>query len=173
MPQMMSLMQNYTLENARAVARKLTSQFRGQSLDTAIFEASDALAMTGNPGRVQVYFAANFERCSPLQFDEMLMSPNTDLGFFQGPPNQGKPIYPTWEEALEGTIAGDNPRQHAAFFIYDSNAVVIVDYVNRHGQTLMNRARREQYLASLERWFGESLEWRAPEQKPIIADEFQ
>ena len=159
--QALNITERYDIDKVLMAARNLTGIFKKSGLDEAVLEASSAQEINEIPGRVHVYFSADLDNCSPAQFEDMLLYPER-ISFRPGSPNEARSIYPTWEQALAGTIAGSNPRLHPAFFVYDSNAALVVDYVDRNGRSLLNSFKRSQYHADLASHFGDSLEWKAP-----------
>lgn len=148
----------YNLSNAKLFASRVINLLTPGELDNAIREASDEQMEKGLDGRIQVFIPCNTDSFSPRAFQEMLVEPEKYPLRNDLEPSE-RQAYGRKNDAFNG-FALKAQRPHKAFLVYDSAVALIVDLIGREGNSLMNRGVRTEYLSSLERVLGYSVEWR-------------
>ena len=147
----------YGIENATALASKVTEMFDRESIDKAVREAVDEQVELEETGRIQIFIPCNTESLKPHIFEELLFDVSSHQ-LKNGELPAESSIYGRRNAAFLGTTESGRP--HNGFLVYDSAVALIVDLINREGKSLMNKFARKEYLSSLEKSLGYSVAWQ-------------
>lgn len=153
--------ETYTLPNARKFASLIVGIYSSGELEEAVRDALNEQEQKNAPGRLQVFIGCDHSIIGGHVAD-CLVEPRKYI-FKKGGSNAAKEIYGTTEDAFNGTTKSGEP--HASFFVYDTNAAVVVDLVGRNGKSLLPAGVRNVYLSSLEESLGYSI---TREEKPLV-----
>jgi len=136
----------YTLENAKEFASLIIGLYDTEELDSAVKDAIDEQMNRQETGRLQVFIGCDYT-INPRHVEDCLVKPHEHI-FKRGSRNEQKEIYGKRDEAYNGRNKSGEP--HSAFFVYDTNAAVMADFIGKNGESLLSRAVRNTYLSALE-----------------------
>ncbi len=149
------------ISNAEKLARAIRARFP-RSFDPAISElASDPIT---SDREKYIYVP-----CSPLypigDLEESLVNPSANFAFGIDSPTDGKPLYTSWEAALEGKAVDSvnkTKTPHPFFLAYVIMPGVIVDCIDREGKSLLTKPAGIAYKKGLSEYYGRPIEWKMP-----------
>ena len=149
----------YTLENAKEFASLIMLSYSSDELEHAVRDALDEQVEYEEAGRLQVFVP--FGDVNVRHIEDCLSEPHK-YKFKRGEENEGLAIYGRRIDAFNGKTKSG--KEHSFFFVYDTNAAVMTDFIGKDGKSLMNPSVRNVYLSSLEKSLGYSVAWQ---EKPL------
>lgn len=151
----------YPLDHVKKFSSSILQIYSSAELTRATMEAKQEQEDTNDTGRVHVLIPCN-DSVDPKNVEECLSGAKKSK-FKAGKKTQKFGIYGRTADAYNGRTIDGEP--HASFFVYDTNAAIIVDLISReNGESLLSPSFRQNYLLCLATELDYTVGWQ---QRPL------